>query len=185
MAAAVAGGVQGGVATRRGWSRCNGSGPRRTCAQARDLRVDPFDGENCFVWIVDPATGFIRGSLQGLEWINAPDGHGIVFGHVPGSESRRTPDQGRLIQWRPSLKIDDQEAGTLPSADAAVRLQTLAVFPWQERPLPWAGTRSPAWEIGGGVFAALLVLLLALRRWRPLLVLLLVVLLISAGFRTG
>src|SRR5204863_4603190 len=124
----------------------------------------------------------VRGSLQGLEWINAPDGHGIVFGHVPSSwNPRRTPDQGRLIQWRPSLKTDDQEAGTLPSADAAVRLQTLAVFPWQERPLPWAGTRSLAWEIVGGVFAALLVLLLVLRRWRPFLVLLLLVLLLSAG----
>jgi hypothetical protein len=145
-------------------------------------RVDPYDGRSCFVWIVEPATGFVRDSLQGMEWIDAPDGQGFVFGHVPGSwNPRYTPEQGQLIQWQPTLKTDDSEANTLPAADATVNLPTLPAFPWQARPLPWAGTQWVVWEIGGGVFVALLAVLLFLRRWRSALAFLLLVLLISGG----
>ena len=93
-------------------------------------RVDPYDGPSCFGWIVEPATGFVRASLQGIEWIDAPEGQGIVFGHVPGSwNPRYTPDQGQLIQWQPSLQTDAAEAATLPAADAAVTLPCTPTAP--------------------------------------------------------
>jgi outer membrane protein assembly factor BamB len=145
-------------------------------------RVDPYDGQSCFVWIVEPATGFVRASLQGMEWIDAPDAQGVVFGHVPGSwNPRYSPDRGQLIQWQPTLKTEDGEANTLPAGDAALHLPTLPAFPWQERPLPWAATRRLGWEIGGGVFVALLAVVLFRRRWRLALASLLLVLLISGG----
>src|SRR5262249_37449866 len=91
------------------------------------------------------------------------------------------PDQGLLVQWRPALQTDAAEAGALPAADATGTLPTRAAFPWQERPLPWAGTRSLWWAVGGGGFLALLLVLVVLRRYRSALALLVLVLLVSGG----
>jgi hypothetical protein len=150
-------------------------------------RVDRFDGEGCFVWVVEPTTGFVRASMQGMESIEVSGKPGAVLGHVPGSwNPRRAPDQGQLVQWRPALKTDDTEAGTLPSADTRVQLQTLPAFPWQERPLPWAAARSRVWQIGAGMFIALLlILLVGQRRYRSFFVLLSLVLLISGAVSYG
>jgi outer membrane protein assembly factor BamB len=158
---------------------------QRPAADARPQlvvpRVDPFDGTGCFTWVVEPATGFVRDSLQGLEWIDAPDGR-EVFGHVPGSWNPRVqPDRGRLYRWSPALKTEAAEGGVLPAADAAVNLPTRAAFPWQERPLPWAGTRAVWWEAGGGLFVLLLAVAAVRRRWLAAVVLLVLVLLVSGG----
>jgi hypothetical protein len=117
-----------------------------------------------------------------MEWVEAADGEGIVFGHVPSSwNPRHSPDEGRLIQWKPALRTEAEEAGKLPAADAEVKLATLPTYPWQERPLPWAAMRSLTGEVGGVVFVALLLALLALRRFRSALLLLALVVVISAG----
>jgi hypothetical protein len=145
-------------------------------------RSDYFDGESCRVWIVEPATGFVRASLAGMEAVASVDGKELVLGHVPSSwNPRHSPDEGRLVQWRPTLETDTDEAGKLPAADAALRLAVQPDLPWLDRPLPWAATRSVWLEIGGGVFLGVVLLLLVRRHFRSAVVLLLLVLLISAA----
>jgi hypothetical protein len=145
-------------------------------------RSDNFDGEGCHVWVVEPATGFVRAALGGMEWVAPVDGKGLVLGHVPGSwNPRRTPDEGRLVQWRPGLEADLDEAGNLPAGGAAVTLPVRPAFPWQERPLPWAATRSLWWEVGAGVFVVLLVVLLVRRHFRSAFGFLFLVVLLSVA----
>jgi hypothetical protein len=148
-------------------------------------RVSHFDGNESGTWVMDPVTGLVRWSVPAVERVGLTDFDGDgrldLYGYRPASWNPRVePEPGWLLALKPALATDDQEKGALPPPGPVAGLSGI-LFPWQSRPLPWAGQRGKVWYVGAGALVLFLGVLFWLRRRKTALGFALLAVLFSVG----